>query len=284
MDYSFSRYLAAKRTIDDRSLNEYVWQTLQAALPAKPLAILEIGAGTGAMLNRLAHRGYPGDGGLYTAIDRDLSTVTEARRRFDAQALSFRLELESIDVYEFIEREKGHRAWDLLIAHAVLDLLDVPRVMPGLLSLLRPGGFFYFTINFDGLTILEPEIDPAFDKQVVDLYHRTMDERRIDGRLAGDSRAGRRLLTQIPASGGEILAAGSSDWIIMPVRDSYPADEAYFLHHILHFFESSLSGDPGLDQRRFKTWLAGRRAQIDAAELIYLAHQIDVCGRPVNRD
>jgi hypothetical protein len=106
-----------------------------------------------------------------------------------------------------------------------------------------------------------------------------MDERTVAGRPTGGSQAGRKLLGEIPAAGGEILAAGSSDWIVHPTRGSYPDDEVYFLHHILHFFESSLAGRPELDRERFAAWLTRRRAQIDAAELIFIAHQIDVCGR-----
>lgn len=279
MDYSFTRYLSAKRTVDDRSLNTYVWQTVRAALPAGPPAILEIGAGTGTMIDRMLSFGLPGMGGSYTAIDADEANIAAARTSFDGQSYTFALELETADVYEFIERKRESRTWDLLIAHAVLDLLDVPRVLPGLFALLRPGGLFYFTINFDSLTILEPGIDPELDEQIITLYHRSMDERRVNGRAAGHSRTGRQLLHEIPAAGGEILAAGSSDWVVIPRGDGYPADEAYFLRHILHFFETSLTGHPDLDQDRFAAWLARRNAQIDAAELIYVAHQIDVCGR-----
>jgi hypothetical protein len=48
---------------------------------------------------------------------------------------------------------------------------------------------------------------------------------------------------------------------------------------MMHFFESSLAGRPELDPERFARWLARRRAQIDAAELSLIAHQIDVGGR-----
>ena len=43
------RYLAAKKSVDDRALNWQVWQRLVAALPRatteQPLRILEVGAG-----------------------------------------------------------------------------------------------------------------------------------------------------------------------------------------------------------------------------------------------
>lgn len=273
-----SRYLAAKRPIDDRSLNYHVWQTLCDALPEGPLDILEVGAGIGTMIERLDERGLLAAGGCYTAVDADASLLAEARARTAKLDLPVALELAEADAHDFARRERGRRAWDLLVAHAFLDLVDAPRWLPDLLALLRPGGLFWFTINFDGLTALEPPVDPGFDDLVIDLYHRTMDERRVAGRATGGSRAGRALLSQIPAAGGQLLAAGASDWVVIPRAGGYPAGEACFLGHMLHFFESSLTGRPELDPARLAAWLARRRAQLAAAELTLIVHQLDVCG------
>jgi SAM-dependent methyltransferase len=277
-EYSFTRYLRAKRAVDNQALNERVWRRTCALLPPGPVDALEVGAGEGAMLERLVKYDLLPGGGRYTAVDAAAENTAAARRRFAGLPLPFELELVTADVYAFAQAA-GRRAWDLLIAHAFLDLMDASRLLPVLFALLRPGGAFYFTINFDGLTALEPVVDPAFDELVIALYHRTMDERRAAGQPTGGSRAGRKLLAEIPAAGGEVVVAGASDWIVYPRRGGYPEDEAYFLHHMLHFFESSLSGRPELDPERFARWLARRRAQIDAAELSLIAHQIDVGGR-----
>ncbi|MDE0464822.1 MAG: hypothetical protein OXH93_20555, partial [Caldilineaceae bacterium] len=63
------------------------------------------------------------------------------------------------------------------------------------------------------------------------------------------------------------------------VGGGYPADEAYFLGCILHFVESTLSGHPELDGGEFGEWLALRRGQVARGELVYVAHQLDYCGR-----
>ncbi len=244
---------------------------------------------------------------------------------------------------------------DLLIAHAFLDLLPMPESLPQLFSLLKPGGLAWLTINFDGVTTLEPPfrspdssalssdsdirfsdssvVDSASDiclstsrqpsipestaddlrlpdssaadlrlpdssaaglrfsdSSVVDirlsapqsvpesvdslierLYHQTMDTRPT----GGDSRSGRHLFKHLAKAGAEILAAGASDWVVYPVKGQYPADEAYFLHFILHFFETSLANHPELDPHLLAEWLKQRRAQIERAELIYIAHQMD---------
>jgi len=43
----------------------------------------------------------------------------------------------------------------------------------------------------------------------------------------------------------------------------HPADEAYFLHHIIHFFEESLQDRRELTSEELATWTAGRYAQVE---------------------
>ncbi|PWH11692.1 MAG: hypothetical protein DDG60_16940, partial [Anaerolineae bacterium] len=188
------------------------------------------------------------------------------------------------DVFDFIRSHQAQSA-DLLIAHAFLDLLPLPDSLTALFSLLQPRGLAWLTINFDGVTSIEPAfrlvgtedtvLSPptaeTVDALIERLYHQTMDTRPS----GGDSRTGRHLFGHIKQSGGEIIAAGASDWIVHPLNGQYPAEEAYFLQFILHFFESALSNHPELDPRLLQAWLKQRRAQIERAELIYIAHQID---------
>jgi SAM-dependent methyltransferase len=301
--YSFTRYLSAKMSVDDRALNRPVWQSLFQALPLAgppaPLCALEIGAGAGAMFERMLAWGMLNHA-EYTALDADEENIASARQRlpewavrqgyhtrvnsdgslvFAGEALQVTLHMETTDVFDFIARQQGSRAWDLLIAHAFLDLIDIPASLPQLFGLCKPGGLFYFTINFDGATLLEPVIDPAFDELIQNLYHRTMDERAIDGKPSGDSRSGRHLYHQIKAAGAEIFAAGASDWVVIPGPGGYPQDEAYFLHFIIHTIHQALAGRPELDAARFARWVAERHAQIERGELVYIAHQLDYAGR-----
>ncbi len=280
----FIRYLAAKKTVDDRALNRQVWDTLLAQWPGererekRPFSILEVGAGIGTMIQRLHDHNLLAHT-RYTALDAEPANIHEARRRLQNLPPSLHLELEASDLFDFIRREQGQRRWDLLIAHAFLDLMDVPRTLPRLFSLLRPGGFFYFTINFDGGTILQPAIDPTFDALVEALYHHTMDERITNGQPSGDSQAGRHLFHQLWAAGAAILAAGSSDWVVFAGKNGYPADEAYFLHFIVQTMHNALAGRADLDRQRFAEWTAQRHAQIEAGDLVYVAHQLDFVGQ-----
>jgi len=77
----------------------------------------------------------------------------------------------------------------------------------------------------------------------------------------------------------DVLAAGGSDWVVFAGANGYPADEAYFLHDIIHTIELVLTGHPHLDAERVGAWAALRHAQIEQGALVYIAHQLDVLGR-----
>jgi SAM-dependent methyltransferase len=298
----YIRYLAAKQGLDDRSLNRQVWDCLVRAVQGRPAAIplrvLEVGCGIGTMLERLL------DWGLlvrahYTGIDVEVEFIREANRRFRDYAAAkqargglaengaiifatpgqeVRVFLKVADLADFLDREQGRAAFDLLVAHAFLDLVDLPSTLPRLLALLAPGGLFYFSLNFDGATILEPPIDPDLDRRIIAWYHETMDTRRRRGQPSGSSVTGRRLLRHLKESGATVAAAGSSDWLVFPGPAGYPGDEAYFLHCIIDTVGQALHDHPGLDPERFRDWIAQRHGQIEAAELVYIAHQVDVMG------
>ena len=294
MDYSFPHYLLAKQSVDERALNRQVYQALMDSLPPGPIRIVEAGAGIGTMLARLVRWGFLQQA-EYVAVEEMAANVEFARtwipswaaenqlqvewtgpsqlRIFDRQR-EVRLTLEQGDVFDFIRTEPPRS--DLLIAHALLDLFKLPESLPEIFRLVKPGGLAWLTVNFDGITALEPSIDPALDSKIEQLYHRSMDQRTT----GGDSRTGRHLFGHLRSVGARILAAGASDWVVHAPDGRYPEDEAYFLEFILHFFEGSLIGYPDLDAAALRGWLAERRAQIERGELVYIAHQLDFVIRP----
>lgn len=260
--------------MDDRALNKDVWRVLAEQVPPEP-AILEVGAGIGTMAERLVDWGMLKKG-TYTAVDRNPLAIQTARQRLASLPDALHFALTAADAFTFLAQTE--QTWDVLIAHAFLDLVDIPAALPLLFSRLRPGGLFYFSLNFDGATILQPEIDRKLDRLIEQLYHQTMDERVVDGRSSGDSQSGRHLFGHIRQAGGQILAAGSSDWVVFSGVDGYPADEAYFLHFIIHTIDRALAHHPALDQTQFNQWIAQRYAQITNQELVYMAHQLDFVG------
>ena len=294
MTSDYARYLAAKTTVDDRALNRYVLAELRRLMPADAPRVLEVGAGLGTMVARLMDWGAVG-AGEYILLDADRQLLDCSRRWLCDWALArglrsellpdglrvgdLRVRLVHAELGRYLEAAHGALA-DVLIANAVLDLVDVPAVLPGLLRLLEPGGVYWFTINYDGESIFAPA--HPHDDQVMRAYHRDMDERIRYGQPAGESRTGRLLFHYLRAAGAPALAAGSSDWVVYPARDGdYPADEAYFLRRILNAIRDALGNRPDrVEPADLADWLAVRSRQLAAGELVYIAHQLDFVGRP----
>jgi SAM-dependent methyltransferase len=296
MTSGYARYLAAKTSVDDRALNRHVLAELRRLMPAGAPRVLEVGAGLGTMVARLMDWGVVGTG-EYILLDADRPLLDDSRRWLRDWAAArglrsdllpdglrvgdLRVRLEHAELGRYLEaapRAQGVPA-DVLIANAVLDLVDVPAILPGLLRLLVPGGVYWFTINYDGESIFAP--GHPHDDQVMQAYHRDMDERVRYGRPAGDSRTGRRLFHDLRAAGAPALAAGSSDWVVSAGPDgNYPDDEAYFLHSILSTIQDALRSRPDrVEPADLADWLAMRGRQLAAGELVYIAHQLDFVGR-----
>ncbi|WP_138005900.1 class I SAM-dependent methyltransferase [Halalkalirubrum salinum] len=268
--YSFTRYLTAKQTVDDRALHRPTCDALRHSLAStaaaidRPLRILEVGAGVGTMLDRLLEWGVLPSGAIeYVGVDTDEQCIDRARVR--ARGLAGGVEVDTPDdlndLDESIETEpKGpieieaedtsvsvryvcedaiaHATdadgFDCVIAMAFLDLIDLPAGLNRLASALTPTGVLYAPVTFDGLTCFRPVADEKFERALLARYHETMDA----ADRAGGSTTGRKLFDIAERCGLSIVSAGGSDWVVHPNAASepegaYTADEAYFLHHIV---------------------------------------------------
>ena len=291
--FDYARYLAAKTTVDDRALNRHVLAELRRLMPAGASRVLEVGAGLGTMVARLMDWGVV-EAGEYVLLDADRQLLDGSREWLGDWAAArglrtellpdglqvgdLRVRLVHAELGEYVEADLGAQA-DVLIANAVLDLVDVPTILPGLLRLLVPGGVYWFTINYDGETIFEPP--HPNDEWVMLAYHHDMDERYRYGRPAGESRTGRRLFGYLRDAGAPTLAAGSSDWVVSADPDgNYPGDEAYFLRSILSTIKNALQNRPDwVKPEDLAEWLAAQGRRLAAGRLVYIAHQLDFVGR-----
>jgi SAM-dependent methyltransferase len=297
IQYSDVRYLLAKKSVDDRALNQSVLAALRTQLGTLAhdarLRVLELGAGVGTMVSRLSDWNVLREAD-YTLVDRDRESLDAAaaqltrwagpdalpgdgKLRIGGPDRDLHVWLRHGDVLEHVVDPENHQRYDLVLANAVLDLFDLRPSLQRIWRACKPGALFWFTINFDGETIFLPEL--PLDEQVMRLYHRTMDERVCNGQPAGDSKTGRRLLTLLPELGATLEAAGSSDWVVFPGPHGYAGDEGYFLHHIAHTIATALASHPELDAGEFEAWVRTRHDQIEQQKLCYIAHQLDVVGR-----
>jgi len=296
----FQRYLRAKRTVDDRSLDRRLLDALTDGLGERgagldrPLRVLEVGAGVGTMIERLLEWDRLPSGQIeYTAVDvdadgtavlpdrlADWATAQGCAATVGADGVTIErpdgqvsVTVHTADAVEFAR--SADRSWDLLVGMAFLDIVET-AALPDLLSAVAPGGFWYFPITFDGGTRFGPDhpADDAVERQ----YHRHMDTKP-----GGDSRAGQHTLDRLRGLDGvQVTGVAGSDWAVYPQDGGYPGDEAYFLRYVLGTVESALGEldhEDALSGAQLDDWLGTRRRQVDEAELSYLTHQLDLLGR-----
>lgn len=293
---SYRRYLSSRRSVDDRALNGHVLQRLRSELRGhrgeRP-RIVEVGGGLGTMVARLLELQMIVRAD-YRLLDADLALLVEARRWLVEWAEAMKLAVledehtlrirgeSGVDVaVTFVHAELAELAAarpapaDLLIASGFLDRVDVPAVLSDLFALLVSEGLFCFALNFDGETVFQP--DHPDDVLVAQVHHRALDGSAAPGPPGGERRWGRHLFGHLQAAGATVLAAGASDAVVYPQGGGYPGDEAFFLGGVLDIVAAELGARHAPD--RLHPWLALRRQQLDRAELVYIARQLDFLGR-----
>jgi hypothetical protein len=233
------------------------------------------------------------------AVDLEPTFIEHAQGRFSAYAAEIGFSIEPLSEVEIgLTSTHGHRhrvrfevadvldlpkelatadAYDLIISHAFLDLVDIAVVVPALLDLLHPAGYYYFTLVFDGLTEFLPVMGEEYDSLIMELYHRSMDERVVDGVRAGHSQSGRRLYGVLQNHQAPIQAMGASDWVVKAQEAG--SAENIFLASILDTVQNELIEHPELDKAMFQVWLEARRQQLASGELVYITHQLDYFGQ-----
>ncbi len=306
----YIRYLAAKREIDDHALSQSVWRKLRRRLRQadrrRPLAVIEMGGGIGTMFDRVL------DWSLaphlrYTLIEanhdylaefesrlKPLSFIsTGSKNRYYGQApsgVTFALEMSCADIYAVIDDPNMFNRYDLVMAHAVMDLVNIPETLNGFQRLLRPGGLLYLTLNYDGVTCFMPQWEPEFEEMLVSRYHLSMDKRIIGGRSSGSSQSGRQIIRHLLSAQLPLIAVGNSDWIVFPQHGGYARGEAFFLEMIVHTIQRQLQQDGAVDQHKLAQWAKHRIIQIAAGKLIFMARNLDMlCGsaagmQPLDQD
>lgn len=294
-------FLTAKRTVEDRALNQRVWDRFVADLAERaadgsdPVRIVEIGSGTGSMIARLADWEALPPTVSYRAIDLDADTVDIARKQLpewlraagytvDEQCDPIRAHRTDSDSTErtievLLETGDGFAiddTADAVIAAAVLDLVDLESAVEDLKGILAADGLLYAPVTFNGHTSLIPR-DPL-DNRIERLYHRHMDEVREQ---PGGSRAGQQLVDTLPAAGYTVLEAGGADWIVRPVDGVYPAAESTVIEHLLSTIDGALADYPAdvIDPETRTAWVERRREQLARGELTLVAHHLDVLAR-----
>ena len=249
-------YLDAKRALDDRSLNREVLDRFAAELPPEP-EILEVGAGTATMVERLVDWGVI-DGGRWVAVDAHADALAAGEDRLGNAVGDVAVEFRAADAFEFAsEAAAAGERFDAVVGCAFFDVVDAA---PAVEAFADVAPLAYAPITYDGETRFAPP-DPD-DEAVLDRYHRHMREFRPGGPDGASALA--REATAI--------AEGPSPWRIVP---PYESGERTVLAHLLDTVEGAVA-ETGLDA---SGWADRRREALDAGRLRYEAANRDLLAR-----
>ncbi|MDP8924729.1 MAG: class I SAM-dependent methyltransferase [Chloroflexota bacterium] len=292
-------WLAARDRYDVVALDREMLSTVRAWAEQQPvgppLRVVDLGCGTGAGLRRalswLADRPIAA-----YAVDRDADLLRrlalgdsgamlagrDAEPDAERDAASSIVVPVVADLLGPLDAAGGPTdgTLDLVVSHAVADLLPLDRFARRVASLLRPGGHAHLALTYDGETRFSPSDDPALDTRVIAAYHRHMDLAREYEPTHGGSTAGRRLAAALTAAGLEVVRAAPSVW---EVRASDGPDGRAVLDGLIGFVVRSLAelGDSlGVELGR---WEQARRAALDAGELRATVRHLDVLARRPER-
>ena len=259
----------------------------------RPLRVLECGGGAGGAFRQWTRLFAPFPRVEFTVVDRDPVPLAVYRQEVHAwaDAEGFRMEEEDANRLRFggggrafdvrfreaaiprgfDPREDG--AFDLLLAQSFWDLLGRGTALSLGRRLLAPGGIFYATLTFAGVTRFGPPHE--LDRRLLVCYHASM-----AGDRGGDPIAGERLLGEVclPGSGFSELAVGRSDWRVVPTDEGYPGEEDFFLETILGFVEKEVREAPEIAAPELNEWLFTRRRQLANHQLSFAARQQDMAA------
>ncbi len=291
--FDYPEYLAIKQAIDNKSLDQNVWRTMSAWLKryasGDDFRILEIGAGTGSMLIRLLDADLL-DNVRYFAVELEPDFARVAKNELTVWAETHDYTLIATEPYRWSLRDKEKRVeihwvtadileigslfesayFDMLIGHAIIDLLPVPACMPTLLDLVKSGGSYYFSLNYAGETSFSP-FHPL-DFEITRAYHLDMDKRFPNTEWRA-SQTGKVLGVWLKQQGQKIVAQGDSPWRLS-AKSSPAAVDNRFIGNILDTMEKALDGLDGLED-----WLRLRRQQANSGTLLFFASNRDLFGR-----
>jgi SAM-dependent methyltransferase len=290
-----SEYLEAKFALDERSLNREVRAAFLDALRGLPqIECLDVGAGTGATFRRLLQSGLTTPLSL-TALDRDRGLLDIARQDAEGwlRALGLEPRVEDGAIQTRGERlaamrfaagdlkdHRPDRLYNVITAHAFLDLSPLPQALRQFAAWLEPGGYLYASINYDGDTALAPSYQVAtFDATILRHYNDSMELRRVDGQATGGAYCGRRLQALLPDHAFDIVACGSSDWNISPFEGEYRNSDAICLKALLDFIGCEGQRSKLLEADQLDRWRDDRLRSLQQCRLGMRISHLDLLAR-----
>lgn len=300
MTIAFRDYLDIKAALDDRSLNPAVRAAFHDALRGREwLACLDLGTGAGASLWRLLNANLAASLSI-TAVDRDADLLALAFRRtlvlFRARGyevatsgdLSLRarradrqiaIDFVHADSREFDPRSEMGR-FDAVMAQESLDFLALDTLADRIGRWLKPKGVFYATLNYQGGTCLFPSYrDPEAEAGILAAYEAALERRW--GRDGDEVEPGQRLYDALQNGGFEVVAYGSSDWNLSPVRRAYRDQAGLCLATLLEMVRDEVARSGTVPASALGAWYVGRLQDVEHCKLGLIVRQLDLLAQKI---
>ena len=303
----FEEYLEAKVEVDDASLHQKTFERFTSLLSTiDSPRILDVGTGTGAMIRRLLGIQLKGDA-IIQGLDTESTSLQRAKMLIgtqlrqtggeinedEGQIVSIENELRKTIQFlkgDFLSKSIRESLitipYHCITANAFMDLVPPNEAVHIVSDLLVPGGIFYTTINYDGITSLFPSYgDASFENELLSIYNDSMDKRERAGLPVGGSRTGSRIYNILIDRGFVIEGFGASDWSVFPWDGRYAGSEALLLRRIVQNIyreakeEGKKKSQRDQNREQLNRWLEDRMDRISTGELALVVHQTDLLSR-----
>ena len=282
-----AEWLVARQPYDEAALDQDVISAIRAwgatfrrsGEHNPPLVVVDLGSGTGVAIARAAAWLAPRPIRAY-AVDRDASLLRhQAAMRRETITGQSPLTVTPVvgDVLSPLDGVGGplDGSVDLVLGHALADLVPLDRLAGRVGALLRPGGLAHLALTYNGLTRFGPVEDADLDAQILRAFHRHMDHKLAATPGLG-STAGWRVGPALEAVGLEIVHEAPAVW---NVRAADGPSGQVVLDRLIRFVLESVMEIGGVSERDLTRWERGRRAALaDGALTVQVAHR-DVLAR-----
>jgi ubiquinone/menaquinone biosynthesis C-methylase UbiE len=280
MPVAFADYLAAKFALDERSLNCEVRGAFLEGLQRLPhIECLDVGAGTGATLRRLLQSGLSTPLSV-TLLDRDRDLLEQARAGLAGWLQASAMPPAIRFVAEALNDHRPDRRYNVITAHAFLDIMPLTQALRLFSGWLQPGGYLYASLNYNGETVLADAYENgAFEGQLLDYYNHTMETR--PRRRPGHGRGVLRTASHGAPAGIRVSRARlrQLDWHIAPLQGRYRDNDAVCLTALLEMIRSEAQRSDLFRREELDRWHDDRQRRVQEGRLAMHVHQTDVLAR-----
>jgi SAM-dependent methyltransferase len=272
-----AEWLAARGPYDEAALDPVAVVAIREWAAGHPRertpVVVDLGSGTGAALGRVRRWLAPREIVAY-AVDRDAALLERAT----AFGHSWPAVPIVGDLLEPLDDRGGppDGTVDLVVGHALADLVPLVSLAARSVALARPGGLVHFALAYDGLTAFSPVADARLEQTILAAFHRHMDRPATGTADYGGSKAGRRLGPALAAVGLQILTDAPSVW---QVRADQGDGGCRVLARLIRFVVEAVREIGGVPADDLARWEEERQTAIARRTLTVRVGHRDVLAR-----